>query len=44
VSLQPVTHRIAQAVLERQGFRVTDQLPDTGDVRYTLSLEPAQPM
>jgi GNAT superfamily N-acetyltransferase len=34
----------SRRLLERQGFRVTDQLPDTGDVRYTLSLEPAQPM
>ena len=34
----------SRRLLERQGFRVTDQLPDTGDVRYTLGLEPAQPM
>ena len=33
----------SRRLLERRGFRVTDQLPDTGDVRYTLSLEPAQP-
>jgi RimJ/RimL family protein N-acetyltransferase len=28
----------SRRLLERQGFRVTDQLPDTGQVRYTLSL------
>jgi RimJ/RimL family protein N-acetyltransferase len=28
----------SRRLLERQGFRITDQLPDTGEVRYTLSL------
>jgi RimJ/RimL family protein N-acetyltransferase len=28
----------SRRLLERQGFRVTDQLPDTGQVRYTLSV------
>ena len=28
----------SRRLLERQGFRVTDQLPDTGQVRYTLNL------
>jgi RimJ/RimL family protein N-acetyltransferase len=28
----------SRRLLERQGFRVTDQLPDTGEVRYTLSV------
>jgi len=27
-----------QRLLERQGFCITDPLPDTDDVRYTLSL------
>jgi RimJ/RimL family protein N-acetyltransferase len=27
----------SRRLLERQGFRVTEQLPDTGEVRYTLS-------
>jgi RimJ/RimL family protein N-acetyltransferase len=28
----------SRRLLERQGFRVSDQLPDTGQVRYTLSV------
>lgn len=28
----------SRRLLERQGFRITDQLPDTGQVRYALSL------
>ena len=28
----------SRRLLERQGFRITDPLPDTDDVRYTLSL------
>ena len=28
----------SRRLLDRQGFRVTDQLPDTDEVRYTLSL------
>jgi len=32
----------SRRLLERQGFRITDQLPDTGQVRYTLSLKPTR--
>jgi RimJ/RimL family protein N-acetyltransferase len=28
----------SRRLLERQGFRIRDQLPDAGQVRYTLSL------
>ncbi len=28
----------SRRLLERQGFRITDPLPDTDEVRYTLSL------
>jgi hypothetical protein len=38
VLLQPVTRRFAQDVLERQGFHLTGTLPDTDQVRYSLSL------
>ena len=29
----------SRRLLERQGFRITDPLPDTDDVRYTLGLD-----
>jgi hypothetical protein len=38
VLLQPVTRRFAQDVLERQGLHLTGTLPDTDQVRYSLSL------
>jgi hypothetical protein len=33
-----VSRAASRRLLERQGFRITDPLRDTDDVRYTLSL------
>ncbi len=30
----------SRRLLERQGFRLAGPLPDTGEVRYTLSVSP----